>query len=335
MTQRKDGLYQERLKINGKVKYFYGKTKKDVLAKIRSYKEETSNTELFEKVADQWWEDAYDELEFNTRKSYKPAYERAKQAFEGVSVGEITPMMLLRELRAMAKTYASKTVKNQLLIYRLIFRYAVTEGFIVQSPASDIVAPEGVKTTPVTAPYDDDIQAIKDNVIVDEFGLFPYFAMYSGLRCGELLALRWEDIDIEKRLISVNKSVYFDSNEAKIKLPKTKTSVGVVPILDALYNVLKPKKSGYVFGYSSTKMFTKSQFEKAWAGYKKRTGVSCTVHQLRHLFATMLFENNVHPEHAQRLLRHSHYSTTMNVYTHLRKSKQDEIFESVYGIDVS
>ena len=335
MTKRKDGLWQDKLIVNGQTRYFYGRTKKEVTEKIKSFNRMILRSNDFDVIAEEWWYSLDDKLEHNTIVGYKAAYKRAREAFEGIPASEILPVNITRELRQMTRTFASKTIKNQLLVYRLIFRYAVEMGYILQNPARDISAPDGTETDEVGAPSDYDVEAIKNNVDSDPFGLFAYFAAYTGLRRGELLALRWEDIDMVNRVITVNKSVYFDANRPKIKAPKTKTSIGQVPILDALYtHINKPKKKGYVFADEKGEMLNKSAFAKKWDDYRKRTGVSCTVHQLRHLYATMLFENDVPPEKAQHLLRHAQLSTTMNVYTHLRENKKNEIFESVYSVDL-
>lgn len=335
MVKRKDGLWQDKLVVNGQTRYFYGRTKKEVTEKIKSFNRMIIKSNDFDMIAEEWWYSLDGKLEYNTIEGYRAAYKRAREAFEGIPASEILPVNITRELRQMTRTYATKTIKNQLLVYRLIFRYAVEQGYIMQNPARDISVPEGTDTEDVCAPSNSDIEAIKANVESDPFGLFAYLAAYTGLRRGELLALRWEDVDIKNRVINVNKSVFFDSNVPKIKAPKTKTSVGQVPILDALYDILKKlKKKGYVFADVNGALLSKSSFAALWNNYRKRTGVQCTVHQLRHLYATMLFENDVQPEKAQHLLRHAQLSTTMNVYTHLRENKKNEIFESVYSVSL-
>ena len=55
MTRRKDGLWQEVLRINGKQKYFYGRSKAEVLRKVREYQEKEVQGKLFSEVADEWW----------------------------------------------------------------------------------------------------------------------------------------------------------------------------------------------------------------------------------------------------------------------------------------
>ena len=62
--------------------------------------------------------------------------------------------------------------------------------------------------------------------------------LYAGLRRGELLALEWNDIDFEKKVIHVNKSVEILTNQPRIKRPKTKAGTRDVPMPEILYDAL-------------------------------------------------------------------------------------------------
>ena len=76
-TKRADGRWQEQLTVTEhgqrKQKYFYGKTKAEVLRKIAAYKEETKDGPLFSAVADDYWEAALETLADNTQSGYRPA----------------------------------------------------------------------------------------------------------------------------------------------------------------------------------------------------------------------------------------------------------------------
>lgn len=335
MTRRKDGLYQEVLREKGKKpKYFYGKTKSDVLRQIKEYKEKQETGRFFKEVAEEWWEEHEAEIEWNTAKSYKPAKNRAVEEFGGTPIKDITPPQISRYIKNFSKTRADKTVRTQLLIFNLIFKYAVEMGDVPFNPVRDLSVPPGLPKTKITSPSQEDIKIVKKSTNCT-FGMFAYMAMYTGLREGELLALDWNtDVDKKNRIIHVNKSVYFKSNKACIKKPKTEASVGSVPILDKLYDKLKPKRKGPVFCDENGERLTKSQFEKLWKTYKKETGITATPHQFRHAYATMLFEAGIPPEEMQILLRHAQLSTTMDIYTDIRDNKQKQTFEKVYNIDI-
>lgn len=333
MLKRQDGRYQEKLLINGAYKYFYGKTKNEVLKKIKEYNEDQERGIYFDVIADKWWEHHEPTLSYNTTKGYKPAKERAKEYFKNKDIKKIVPQEIYAYLKKFAITHANKTVSTQLLIFNLIFTYAVQEGYILFNPARDIKAPSGTGKKKRGCPSKHDIQIIKNSVNCT-FGLFPYMAMYTGLRKGELLALTKSDIDIKNRRIRINKSVYHINNIPHIKEPKTETSNGYVPILDKLLPYLKNLPKGLLFSLDNKNLLTESQYNKLWETYQKETDTNFTAHQLRHCYSTMLFENGIKPEEAQVLLRHAQLSTTMDIYKELREDKRNKIFENTYAVDI-
>jgi integrase family protein len=332
MTRRKDGLWQEVVNINGTKKYFYGKTKAEVLRKVNAYKGEQEAGPLFYDVADEWWQEHEQKIAYYTARSYKPAKIRAQEAFKNVRIKDILPNQISREIKLFSKTYADKTVRTQLMVYNLIFKYAVEMGYILMNPARDLSVPDNLRKKKVSAPPPDDIERVKSSTGCT-FGLFAYWAMYTGMRRGELLALRWDDVDMENRTITVNKSVEHINNRPRIKTPKTKSGYRTIPILDKLCDKIKPGK-GYVFQNADGGILTETQFQRQWELYCKESGVTSTPHQFRHAFATMLYENNVPEKDAQELLGHAQLSTTMDIYTDIREVHKKKIFSKVYSIDI-
>ena len=332
MTRRNDGIWQEAITINGRRKYFYGKTKAAVLQKIREYAEEQERGVLFEKVAEEWWEIHEPELAYNTTKGYKPALQRAIAAFGDMPAKNILPQNIASEISSFSHNKADKTVRTQLMVYNLIFKYAVEQGYILFNPARDLSVPKNLKKQKRTSPSPDDIKRVKESTGC-YFGMFAFWALYTGLRKGELLALDWKDVDIKKRTISVNKSLYHVGNTPHVKLPKTQTSIAEIPILDVLLKKIKPSK-GLVFPDENGDYITNMHFNKMWQRYCEESGVTATPHQFRHAYATMLFEAGIPPEEAQALLRHAQLSTTMDIYTDLREAKLKKIHEKVYSVDI-
>ena len=332
MNKRPDGLWRERVKLkSGKYKDFYGHTKAEVMRKVMECREEQEKGRLFSDVADDWWEQHSEKIAYNTAKPYKPAYKRACEYFEGRRISTILPTEISRHIRLFAKEHADKTVRTQLMVYNLIFTYAVQEGDVLVNPARDLTVPGDLRKKKVTMPSSEDIARVKASA-EHPFGLFALMALYTGMRRGELLALRWEDIDRKAGVIHITKSLYHENNHPKTKLPKTATSVGDVPILAALEKYLPDAKSGIVFTVNGDYL-SETQFQVNWEHYCKESGISCTPHQLRHAYATMLFENGIPPEEAQILLRHAQLSTTMDIYTDIREGKQKKVFDKVRNVD--
>lgn len=332
MTRRKDGRWYERVTINGKTKHLYGKTKAEVFRKIRELEETIADGTLFKAVAEEWWEEHEPTISYNTAKGYKPAMERAVERFGEMQIATIKAMDIDRFVHEFGKQFADKTVRTQKLVLNLIFSFAVVRGYADINPVREIKVPDGLEKKKRTSPESQDIARVKECVGLP-FGLFAYMALYTGMRRGELLALEWKDIDIEKRTISVNKSVYFVDNHPKLKKPKTETSIGVLPILDALLPHLKPGK-GLVFPNENGELMLETQFRKKWDIYCNEAGITANPHQFRHAYATMLYEAGIQPQDAQHLLRHAQIQTTIDVYTDLRESRRKELHKKVYAIDI-
>lgn len=338
MVKRKDGRWQETVQLPGmsKPKYFYGATKAEIKKKISAWELQQELKSGFASVAEEWWDVHSPKLAYNTLKPYAPALKRAQEHFGDTPINTIKPIDISRMIKQFArKGYAQKTVKTQLMVLNQVCAFAVERGYCDANAARDIKIPDGLAKKKVASSSSEDIARVKASVNCT-FGLFAYMALYTGLRCGELLALTWEDIDLEKRLIHVTKSIYHDNNKPVVKTPKTETSVGAVPILDALLPVLqRAKKRGPIFPDGDGGYLTQGHYKKKWSLYKEESGVAATPHQFRHAYATMLFEAGIPAEKAQILLRHAQISTTMDIYRDIRADKLGDMFKDVYGADIS
>ena len=329
MFKRKDGLWQEQITVldsgRKRQKYFYGRTKKEVLDKIRNYHEDQERGPLFETVADEWWEMHEPTLAYNTTKPYRPAIRRAKEHFGKTPIRHIKPTDINRFIQdfVQAQHAAQKTAKTQLMVINLICKYAVANGYILVNPARDISVPRGLAHEGRQIANDLDIQRIKNSTDC-HFGMFAYWILYTGLRRGELLALTWNDVDIKRRTITVDKSVYHISNVPHLKQPKSAAGIRTVPLMDKLLEKITPGK-GLVFPGEDGGLMPEMEFKRRWYAYAKESGVTCNRHQIRHAYSTMLYENHIDIKDAQRLLGHAYASTTQDVYTHVRASREESV----------
>ena len=330
--------------VNGqrKQKYFYGKTKAEVLRKIAEYKREEkpqAKSRAFELVADDWWEEAQEDLSPNTRRPYKAALNRAREHFKGREITSITPADVNAFLRLMVKKnrMAEKTAKTQLSVCNMIFRHAVRAGDILFNPARDLEIPSKLEHNPRGEASPEDIRLVLDNC-QSQTGQMALWFLCTGLRRSELLALTWDDVDLEKRIITVNKSLVRDeTGRVYAKEPKTEAGVREVPIIDALAQHITPGK-GLVFPNAEGNYITENAFSRRWSNYQKATGISCTPHQLRHSMATTLCEavadGKISLEDMQHIIGHAQYQTTMDIYNHYRESRKERAFASIFSLDV-
>lgn len=339
MTKRKDGLYQESISFmkHGRPvrRYFYGHTKAEVLRKIAAFRDQLDKGRTFDEIADEWYELTAPTLAVNTLRGYNPAVARASEYFRGRYISEIRPSEINAFITEFVRQHsaADKTARTQLMIVNLICKYAVAQGDIDANPARDISVPRGLRKEARQMPSDEDIARVKASVDCT-FGLFAYLVMYTGLRRGEALALTWDDIDLEARTIKVDKSVYQDKNKPHLKRPKTSAGTRPVPILDRLYERLKPS-TGLLFPDPiNGGLMSETHFASLWNTYREESGVTCTPHQLRHTFATMLYEAGVEDKDAQDILGHAQISTTRDIYTHIRDAQRQKVRAQILGIDI-
>ena len=315
MYKTKDGLYRQVVNINGKRKYFSGKSKKDVLLKIALYKQDPKTYSIaLDKLADEWIEDVEKRVTFNTMKGYSAAYKKIVTYWGESTVDSITP----QQITAWLKTYdgmAQKTISNLLLVMRLIINYGCVKYGIQYNPCDKVRAPKGTGKKPRDFPSVEDVRIVNEN-IDKPWGLFLFTILYTGMRRGEACALQWQDVDFDARKIRISKSVYWtNDSKAHIKDPKSEAGVREVPLMDPLAQLLKPlrkKPSDYVFGLPKP-----YEIDNGVRAYREETGLSCSAHGLRHGFASILFRAGLDLKTIQYAMGHAQASTTMEIYVHL------------------
>lgn len=323
-TVRSDGLHEAIRVVNGKRVAFRGHTDTEVERKMIEYKKKLERGPLFKDVAEAWKEEHFPTLSPGTLRSYIAAYNRAVDRFVGMYIKEITATDNDALLQSMAKQkFARKTVANQRIVLNLIFRSAVLDGTIRYNPCAEVKVPKGLKTTPRQLPSDEELEVVK-NYQNDPDGLLPYFILYTGCRRGEALALTYKDIDRKKKIITINKSVTYVGQQPSLKEPKTAAGTREIILLDKLAEVLPKHRIGLVFPGKSGELMHQSEYERKWKRWQDRVGVTLTAHQLRHGYATMLFEAGLPERDAMELLGHADLATTQNIYTHIRRSRKEK-----------
>ncbi|MDD3224727.1 MAG: tyrosine-type recombinase/integrase [Clostridium sp.] len=254
---------------------------------------------------------------------------------------------------------SASVIKNLNKLLKSFFNYAVDEGYLLRNPCigKKVVIPGAKEETKreIKIFTNEEIHSLNKALENHRLNALILLALGTGLRQGELLGLKWSDIDFDKKVLKVQRSikeVYFISENGTRELktieqsPKTKNSIRTVPIPSSLIPILNKQttqqkldklkvgssytKSDYVFTTQlgttiNAQNLTKSYkriLEKAKIPYKK-------FHSLRHTYATKLFEKNVPIKTVQMLLGHSDISTTSNIYTHVMPEKKIDAVEKL------
>ena len=337
LTKRKDGRFMKTKTINGKKISFYSsepterKAERDIERQMLEYSHRESLGKKLSEVCDEWEDVHYKSIKAQTEQRYKSYVKRFSHFFDGEYIKKITASDIERFLQSMVlEGFSTKTIKDQASIVKQIIRYAIIKGYTKENPAQYITPPKGKAKVIREALTDDDVKKIKSDRFSD-FGKIAYFLLYTGLRKGELLALTYGDIDYKNATISINKSVEHIGNKPRISTTKTQAGVRLVPLPDVLRPIVKQgkhKNTDLIFSEDGELMH-KSYFREHWIRHCKSIGIDATPHQLRHTYATMLFEWNISEKDAQSIMGHSDISITHNIYTHIRESRITNTINSI------
>ena len=182
--------------------------------------------------------------------------------------------------------------------------------------------------------------AIDLNLTTKSAGIL--LSLHTGMRIGEVCALRWMDVDMEDRMIHVNHTlqrVYKKdlSGTGKSKLllstPKTKTSRRSIPISKSLYTVMKglsPSSPNMFFLSGSEKIIEVRTFRTFFETFLMKNGFEkFNFHILRHTFATRCIEAGADCKTVSELLRHATVNMTLNLYVHPRLEQKRNCVELI------
>ena len=323
MFKRKDkNLWVEKVSINGEVKTFYGHTQKEVLEKIREYKEDRSADKAYSDVIWEWLEEHCKDLSPCRARGYRSAAKKLTAWFGVRRVGAIRTVDLANALKDATDGLTRDSADRYLSVLVKSMGYAQNCGLIDTNPALGLTIPKGLRRNERRElPTAEDIDSVRQHTEYP-MGVFANIALFTGLRRGEILALRKSDIDLDRRLIRITKAVqYRDNGLPDIKPPKTEAGIRIVSIPDELYPLLQNIPHDIVISEDG-EYFTEKRFVRAWQAYAKANGITATPHQFRHAFTTAIIDLGLSPQEAQLLLGHANLATTTRIYDHIRDQRR-------------
>jgi len=157
-------------------------------------------------------------------------------------------------------------------------------------------------------------------------------AAMTGLRIGEVLALRWKNVDLEKNVIQVREAVY----EGNLSSPKSKSSIRDIPMGPSLQRLLSECRKAapadaFVFASrNGTPLDSHNLLGRVLKPACKRAGLpSISWHSFRHTHATLLSDLGESLKTAQAQLGHARLSTTAEIYTHVVPASQRAAVEKL------
>ena len=334
---RADGRYQGKILVGvidgkPKYKYVYAKTEKELKDRLAVLRVELGKgVDLTQPTSLSFWIDRFlaRTEQTQTEEWHATCEARAERwrAYLGkADITQITTADLEDVLLSIArcnpvtgKPSSKKTVSEYASVIRRVFALAVRNRAITYDPSAYMEITTTAPKHRRDAITDAQIAAIRQTP--HECRLPCLIMIYAGLRLGEVAALTWSDIDLQTRSILVNKSYNFKT--CCVKSPKTAAGTRTVPIpaplLEALTDTLR---TALLVCPHNGRVYTRSAWEYALEQYGDLLGFTVHAHELRHTYATILYEAEVDVLTAQHLLGHADSQTTMQIYTHLRDAKR-------------
>lgn len=289
-------------------------------------------------AAEAWLEGAKDgSIRTRSGDTYKPS---ALRSYEQALSTRILPPLGAAKLsdierrdvqdladRLLADGLDPSTIRNALMPLRVIFRRALVRGDVAVNPTTGLELPAvRGKRDRIASP--EEAAALLDALPEGDRPLWAT-ALYAGLRRGELMALRFEDVDLAAGVIHVERS--YDPKAGEFITPKSHAGVRRVPIAGILREYLIAQKlrsgrsEGLVFGESATTPFDYWSVTRRATRTWRAAGLSpIGLHESRHTFASLMIAAGVNAKALASYLGHSSVTITLDRYGHLMPGNEHE-----------
>ena len=280
------------------------------------------------------WVEVYQSMK--SKRTYTDAKEMLKK-FDNIKNIELKKVKQT-DLQAIINDHRDHPRTCQLIkiTFRQIFNTALEDGIIARSPAIKLSTPAYVKKERRAL-------SISEACAVEKVQLEPLHSFflktlyYFGLRPGEALGLMKTDFNLDKRELTISRSLAFDGNNAYIKPTKTYNE-RILPIPELLVrdlgHFLSEVDTLYIY-MKENDLITKAQYRHMWNVIKMKINEEMggdknhditrdlTPYIFRHNYATMLYYSNISMKQASKLMGHANTDMIMKVYAHIDESKEN------------
>lgn len=332
---RSDGLHEAIRTINGKRVAFRGRTDREVDRKILEYKEEQTRGRTVKEVCDEWERAREPEIEEGSRVTYHSRVKHLADVLGERPVKQVKPIELERLLLRMKERGNNLgTLRLQRTVIKQVFRWAVIHGDIDVSPAAELRTPRGAQRAERGSLTAEQIRTVTE--YRGEGWLLGLMLLYTGCRRGELMALRYEDIDRKGGMVSISRKVNYAYRPPRIE-DHTKTEAGLrqIPLLGPVRKALPADRLGLIFHGRDGGVMADYELRALWQAFLDGTGIEgpngerVTPHWLRHTFATICYDADLDVKSTASILGHANERITMEIYTHLSKSREQRSAEQL------
>jgi integrase len=358
ITRRKDGLYMARYTVQTatgtKRKTLYGKNREDVAEKLVDALSNRNQGLVFDagsqtvgEYMEQWLQtSARESARESTYESYRNQVRRyVVPAIGRVKLKRLSAMQIQGMYRAMLdRGLSPRTVQYAHAVLHRALRQAVRWGLVPRNVSEDVDRPR-IRPEEIRPLNRHQARHLLNTAgeSGDRFEALYVLALHTGMRPGELLGLKWEDVNFDEGGLQLNRALAGKNLTA----PKTKRSRRRIDLSTASIAALKAhckrqleermqkaglwRDHGLVFPSTvGTPLFHRNVV-RAFKNLLKRAGLpqSTRLYDLRHTCATLLLGSNVHPKYVQELLGHASIALTLDTYSHVLKGMDGGIGDAM------
>lgn len=343
---------------NGKQKrkVFYGKTRAEVAQKLNEALQLQRKGRLTLKsvesitLADwlEYWLINYKKIAVKPRTytSYQQVvYDYLTPELGNILLKDLSINEIQKAINNLTTKVSSRTTEYAISILRQALKQAMAEGYMYNNPAHNIALPRKTQKN-VSSLTLEEVKKVF-GIIKDPIHYIIYFGYLStGVRRGELLALKWNDV--ANNVMDINKAISKDINDKwVVGTLKNKESIRSFAIPDKLVSALKEHKhkqdkqidmagklynnQNYIFCKDNGELYTPGYITRRWNIYCQKVGIDSNLHELRHTFATMALQNGVDVTTVSKMLGHKDVTTTLNIYSHILPDSTKKAAEIING----
>lgn len=343
-----------------KVKAIYGKSKGEIAEKRKAWQKEldagidmNSSKMIYAKWLEEWLTVCKkDSVAVTSYEQYKAIVEKhfTNSTIGAIKLKDLTKISLQTFINDKSKKLASSSLKVLRAIISNSLKFAVENDILMKSPAIGLKIPKSKSDErgDIRPFSKEELQIILDELKNDRLHNIVYVAAFTGMRKGELLGLRWQDIEWNKKLIRVRQQAVYNPATKQIETGNLKTNNAYrdIPINDKVINVLKKQKAwqaanklqlgtaytdkGIVFTDEAGLFLKTVGITKDFYRTVQKLGIEYrSFHHLRHTFASIAISAGVNIKAISMTMGHATISETLDTYGHLLPGDNETVTAAV------
>nr|WP_296047158.1 site-specific integrase [uncultured Blautia sp.] len=361
IRKRKDGRWEARYEkcrdINGRIQYgyLYGHTydavkkkKIDILCKNNPQKI-TGKQYIFRNLSQEWLLSIRYTVKISTYACYETLIEtHIIPEFGNIPVKYISSASICTFSEKMKqKGLSPRTIKNLLILFHSILCYGEKQGYLSMSQI-EIRYPK-ITDRSFNIISQENMEKLITVLLADtsKFSIGILLCIYTGIRVGELSGIRWSDVDFNKKILHIRRTISrvknLDYTGESDKTPKTILMIGSpkstsslrdIPIPDFLLKKLETIEASpdaYLLTGSELKCMEPRNIQRKFQKLLKQCEIpNINIHSLRHAFATRCTEMGFDSKTLSEILGHSSVKITMDIYVHSSMKQKQKCMEKLY-----